>query len=116
MSNSSEIPDAFLDPVTHEVMRDPVTLDDGHSYERVSIQEWFGRGKRTSPITNLTVNSTKMIPNINLKKAIDEFLDEHPAHYKTKLSQRSEVFALRIALDLVEERIRQMDEAKVGNA
>lgn len=109
MSESSKIPDAFLDPMTHEVMRDPVTLEDGHSYDKASIQEWFRRGNHTSPITNLTVNCTTMIPNVTLKKAIEEMTEVHPTDYKTKLSQQNEVLALRITLDVVEERIRQMN-------
>lgn len=47
--------------------------DDGHTYERASIEEWFGMGFETSPTTNLRLKSTKLIPNIEMKKSIEEF-------------------------------------------
>ena len=57
-------------------MIDPVMAADGHSYERREIQAWFARGKRTSPMTGAQLPHTHLTPNINLKKAIQNFLEE----------------------------------------
>lgn len=70
------IPSAFLDPITREIMRDPVTTIDGHCYERKFIEAWFTQGHRTSPITNLPLSSTIVVPNLALKQAIDDFFAE----------------------------------------
>ena len=35
-------PSEFYCPISHEVMRDPVTATDGFTYERVEIQKWIG--------------------------------------------------------------------------
>jgi hypothetical protein len=35
------IPDGFICPITQDVMRDPVMLIDGHSYERKAIVDWL---------------------------------------------------------------------------
>lgn len=74
--SSCGLPDAFMDPITHELMIDPVCTADGHTYDRVSIEEWFAMGKRTSPITNLRLETTKITPNITMKKAIDDLIED----------------------------------------
>lgn len=70
--NSSILPE-FLDPITHEIMRDPVIGPDGHTYERSSIVEWF-KYSTTSPITRQPMTSTQLTPNIALKNTIEQIL------------------------------------------
>jgi serine/threonine protein kinase len=67
------IPDGFLCPITQDVMKDPVILLDGHSYERKAILDWFKRSDR-SPLTNESLSSDAMIENYSLKSAIEGFL------------------------------------------
>jgi Mg-chelatase subunit ChlD len=71
-NNSSILPE-FFDPITHDIMRDPVIGPDGHTYERSSIEEWF-RHSTTSPITRQPMTSTQLIPNIALKNTIEQIL------------------------------------------
>ena len=40
-SMDSSAPPSFLCPISQEIMRDPVTCADGHSYERASIERWL---------------------------------------------------------------------------
>jgi len=47
---------------------------DGHTYERVCIEEWFETGARTSPQTNEPLASTHLVPNHALRKMIATFL------------------------------------------
>ena len=35
------MPENFLCPITRELMRDPVVTDDGHTYDRSAIEQWF---------------------------------------------------------------------------
>jgi hypothetical protein len=42
----------FVCPISHALMRDPVTAADGHSYERREIELWFAGGHVKSPLTN----------------------------------------------------------------
>eukprot|EP00887_Chlorella_sp_A99_P000031 scaffold16.g31.t1 len=44
--------EAFVCPITHERLRDPVVAADGYTYERVAIESWLSRNS-TSPLTNL---------------------------------------------------------------
>ena len=53
-----EVPYEIQDPISHDVMWDPVLLvESGHSYDRPSIQQWFQRGNRTCPRTNRKLKS-----------------------------------------------------------
>ena len=56
-------------------MVDPVIAADGHSYERSAIDEWF-ENKVTSPITNLPLDSTALLPNYTLLTQIKEWEDD----------------------------------------
>jgi serine/threonine protein kinase len=67
------IPDGFLCPITQDVMRDPVILVDGHSYERAAIVDWLFRSNR-SPLTNEVLSSTILTENYALKSAITSYL------------------------------------------
>ncbi len=40
-SLTTEPPHDYLDPITHELMKDPVCTEDGHTYDRASILQWW---------------------------------------------------------------------------
>ena len=65
-------PDYILDPISREPMVDPVVLENGMSYERESIAEWFKRSN-LDPMTNKKLKSKKMAPNMSLRHAIMEY-------------------------------------------
>ena len=65
-------PTEYLCPITQEVMADPVSTADGHTYERAAIERWLSKGKRTSPLTGAVLESTALIPNHALRKLIEE--------------------------------------------
>ncbi|CAD7933913.1 unnamed protein product [Amoebophrya sp. A120] len=66
----------FKCPIMHEVMRDPVTTADGHTYERSAIAGWFRNGGQTSPITGTKLQHQQLHPNYALRKAILAFLTD----------------------------------------
>ncbi|XP_071329690.1 WD repeat, SAM and U-box domain-containing protein 1-like isoform X2 [Trachinotus anak] len=68
--SGSEAPDEFLCPITRELMKDPVIAADGYSYERESIESWIRGKNKTSPMTNLPLQTTLLTPNRSLKTAI----------------------------------------------
>ena len=66
-----QIPNEFICPIVQDgVMSDPVFTADGHTYERAAIDQWFGMGHRTSPLTGEALTHTALTPNIALKKLI----------------------------------------------
>eukprot|EP01028_Stygiella_incarcerata_P004420 TRINITY_DN1966_c0_g1_i3.p1 TRINITY_DN1966_c0_g1~~TRINITY_DN1966_c0_g1_i3.p1 ORF type:complete len:136 (-),score=33.01 TRINITY_DN1966_c0_g1_i3:134-541(-) len=66
------VPDEFLCPITRAVMIDPVVTMDGHTYDRDAIARWLQDSDR-SPMTNRPLSSKQLIPNLTLKKVIDDF-------------------------------------------
>ena len=65
------VPPSFMCPISHEVMRDPVTLSDGHSYERTAIERWLTTND-TSPMTGAALKGTDVVPNHALRNSILE--------------------------------------------
>lgn len=71
-------PTAYLCPISFEVMSDPVSTDDGHSYERKNIVQWFRMGHRTSPLTNEPIRDATLRRNHALRSAIAEWDERRP--------------------------------------
>ena len=67
------VPAEFICPISQEIMTDPVVAEDGNTYERRNIIQWFREGKLVSPLTNQPLSSDLLFPNLYLKKLIDEF-------------------------------------------
>ena len=74
------LPDAFIDPITHEPLVDPVVAGDGHTYSRAPIEEWFRRNPQnpTSPKTNARLSTTALVPNITVQQAMEEMRVRQP--------------------------------------
>ena len=62
----------FICPITQEIMDDPVIAVDGHTYDRIAIEEWFTH-KRVSPKTNVQLDSIALLPNHLIKRQITEW-------------------------------------------
>lgn len=64
--------ETLMCPITKLPMCDPVMTADGHTFERSAIERWLKKNTR-SPITNLTLPSTEVVPNYALRAIIKEF-------------------------------------------
>ena len=69
-----EIREDLRCPLTLELFCDPVTAADGHTYERVAIEEWL-KTKGTSPMTQEPLTDTRLIPQFTVKKLVCAFMD-----------------------------------------
>ncbi|CAN6244605.1 unnamed protein product [Urochloa humidicola] len=65
-----KVPNLFRCPISLDVMRSPVSLCTGVTYERASIQRWLDSGNTTCPATMLPLPSTDLIPNLTLRRLI----------------------------------------------
>ncbi|XP_065666379.1 uncharacterized protein LOC100211223 isoform X7 [Hydra vulgaris] len=72
-NDNDVVPSDFLCPITMEIMVDPVIAADGFTYEKKSILSWFSSGKVTSPMTNIPLSHTELVPNRSLKNVIEKF-------------------------------------------
>ncbi|GFZ05861.1 plant U-box 14 [Actinidia rufa] len=67
---SPVIPDDFRCPISLELMKDPVIVSTGQTYERSCIQKWLDAGHKTCPKTQQTLLHTALTPNFVLKSLI----------------------------------------------
>ncbi|KAI0970488.1 U-box-domain-containing protein [Xylaria arbuscula] len=71
-----EVPDWAIDDITFNFMVDPVMTKTGKSYERASILEALSRHP-TDPITREPLYPADLRPNLELKRACEEFLEKN---------------------------------------
>ncbi|GAB4844494.1 hypothetical protein Ancab_037872 [Ancistrocladus abbreviatus] len=72
-----EAPSYFICPILQEVMTDPQVAADGFTYEAEALRGWLDSGHDTSPMTNVTLEHTNLVPNHALRSAIQEWLQDH---------------------------------------
>ena len=71
--NQDTTPDAFLCPITFDIMDEPVFLvESGHTFEKVALQEWL-QNNNTCPLTQTELITKQFVTNWSLKKAIEEW-------------------------------------------
>jgi hypothetical protein len=68
-----EIPDAFICPLTLELMQDPVMTKYGNSYERSAILKWVARGNAQCPLTRRPLHLADIVTNHQLRSKIRHF-------------------------------------------
>ncbi|CAH8357349.1 unnamed protein product [Eruca vesicaria subsp. sativa] len=76
--------EAFICPLTKEVMHDPVTLENGRTFEREAIEKYFKEcqesGKPPScPLTSQELSSADVSPSIALRNTIEEWSSRNDA-------------------------------------
>jgi hypothetical protein len=55
-------------------MKVPVIAEDGHTYERSAIEDWFKRGNRNSPKTQARIGQ-RLMPNHSMKALIESTVE-----------------------------------------
>lgn len=73
---SREIPDYLVDSISFELMHDPVITKNGNSYERATIIEHL-KHSETDPLTREHLSIKDLRPNIALREACTEFLENN---------------------------------------
>ncbi|KAL3510363.1 hypothetical protein ACH5RR_029764 [Cinchona calisaya] len=71
-----KIPSHFRCPISLDLMRDPVTLSTGITYDRDSIEKWIEAGNNTCPITNQFLTNLDPVPNHTLRMMIQDWCVE----------------------------------------
>ncbi|CAI9097591.1 OLC1v1034060C1 [Oldenlandia corymbosa var. corymbosa] len=66
-----DVPPFFLCPISLEIMKDPVTVSTGITYDRESIEKWlFSQKNTTCPVTKQELPDSELTPNITLRRVI----------------------------------------------
>ncbi|ERN17178.1 U-box domain-containing protein 44 [Amborella trichopoda] len=76
--------DSFICPLTKQVFRDPVTIENGQTFEREAIEKWFRECIDTGrppicPLTSKELKSTDLKPSIALRNTIEEWTARNEA-------------------------------------
>ncbi|KAL4427032.1 hypothetical protein ABPG74_000987 [Tetrahymena malaccensis] len=82
-----KIPEYYLCKLTNKILQDPVTTKYCNTYERKDLDDYFKIVKSIRDPQNqqlLQNPNTDILPNINLKKAIEEFIDLNPWAFEFK--------------------------------
>lgn len=64
------VPNLFRCPISLDVMKSPVSLTTGVTYDRSSIQTWLDKGNNTCPATMQVLQSKDFVPNHTLQRLI----------------------------------------------
>ena len=68
------IPSYLRCHLTGKLMKDPVMLDSGNTYERSAVLDYLILNGFFDPKTSKKLSSSKLVPNNNIKDAIQEFV------------------------------------------
>ncbi|GAB4857282.1 hypothetical protein Ancab_015190 [Ancistrocladus abbreviatus] len=81
MGTEIEVPPFFLCPISLQIMRDPVTISTGITYDRDNIERWIFSGEKNScPVTKLPLTDTDLTPNHTLSRLIQSWCTLNASH------------------------------------
>ncbi|EOY33281.1 U-box domain-containing protein 23 [Theobroma cacao] len=76
-----EIPPHFLCPISLQLMRDPVTISTGITYDRDSIEKWlFSCKNNTCPVSKQALHDSDLTPNHTLRRLIQAWCILNASH------------------------------------
>ncbi|KAK6786497.1 hypothetical protein RDI58_015022 [Solanum bulbocastanum] len=73
----SDIPDELRCPISLDLIRDPVIVASGHTYDRNSIAQWINSGHHTCPKSGQRLIHMALIPNYALKSLIQQWCEDN---------------------------------------
>ncbi|KAM7275779.1 hypothetical protein ACFE04_017645 [Oxalis oulophora] len=80
MDPEIEVPQYFICPISLHIMKDPVTMATGISYDRESIQKWLNscsKNDKLCPVTNqVLARDSDLIPNHTLRRLIQAWCND----------------------------------------
>ena len=80
------IPQHIVCPITHQIFCNPVTIDDGYTYEKQAIEEWL-KNHNTSPMAKNIINTKIFTTNIIIKTLVEEYLLKNPDEKKEQYEE-----------------------------
>ncbi|KAM1032981.1 hypothetical protein FF1_036538 [Malus domestica] len=75
------IPKDFCCPISLDLMREPVIISTGQTYDRSSISRWWEEGHCTCPKTGQMLPSTRLVPNRALRNLIMQWCTAYGIPY-----------------------------------
>jgi len=86
LANIDDLLETYVCPISQEIVTDPVIAEDGHTYERISIENWL-KTHSTSPMTSQPIGK-KLVPNFKAKTTVLELQEKY-----AKIEERLKKFS-----------------------
>eukprot|EP01133_Synstelium_polycarpum_P016777 gene16777-19950_t len=74
--DEAKVPTSYLDPITFEIMEDPVQLPSGNIVDRTTIEKHFQNQYYTDPFSGVKITSANIQVHHTLKSEIQSFINE----------------------------------------
>ncbi|KAH0780595.1 hypothetical protein KY290_000193 [Solanum tuberosum] len=76
-----QVPPYFICPISLEMMKDPVTISTGITYDRENIEKWiFSAKNNTCPATKQSLTCIELTPNVTLRRFIQSWCTINASH------------------------------------
>lgn len=75
LNNNIAVPEHFLCPISSQLMKDPVIVATGETYDRAFIQAWLQAGNRTCPKTKQVLQHLILTPNCLVQSMIEQWCE-----------------------------------------
>lgn len=89
---ASNIPDEFLCPISHEIIKEPIKLNCSHIFDKDHIYEWLEKSQ-TCPICRKGVLKESFKVDLSFKNSIEKFLNEHKSAGVTSTTRNGVQFS-----------------------
>ncbi|GFZ20081.1 plant U-box 9 [Actinidia rufa] len=89
-TSSLACPEEFRCPLSKELMRDPVIVATGQTYDRPFIQRWLKAGHRTCPRTQQVLLHTLLTPNLLIREMITQWCKSHEIQWSNPIQLSNE--------------------------
>lgn len=111
-------PTRYCCPIGLELMRDPVIMENGKTYERKKILEYLEKHSYKLPITNkvLSPESISMKEDIDLKNEINEYLKKNKIIDVFVKDVDSTIFIITMKSDDTVEKLKEIILEMSGKA
>ncbi|KAF8397237.1 hypothetical protein HHK36_016147 [Tetracentron sinense] len=90
-SNFPNVPDEFRCPISLDLMRDPVIVASGHTYDRNSIAQWINSGHHTCPKSGHKLIHMALIPNYAIKSLVHQWCEDNNVSLSETSSSSSDL-------------------------
>ncbi|KAG8482242.1 hypothetical protein CXB51_026984 [Gossypium anomalum] len=94
------IPKDFCCPISLDLMKDPVIVSTGQTYDRSSIARWMEEGHCTCPKTGQMLDDTRIVPNRALRNLIVQWCIAHGVPYDPTETGDSSAVSFAAALPI----------------
>ncbi|GAV78888.1 Arm domain-containing protein/U-box domain-containing protein [Cephalotus follicularis] len=92
------IPKDFCCPISLDLMRDPVIISTGQTYDRCFISRWMEEGHCTCPKTGQMLVHTRLVPNRALRNLIMQWCTAYGIPYDPPESADASMESFAVAL------------------